>query len=428
MANKIAELEWTKKELQRAKDGLEVRVAERTAELSTTTEKLMRSRRRIVNTQEELRKGVAQQLHGPVQNRLLVATHWLQTARKAMGPDMAESAAHLDKAANLIDAINQDDLRSVVRRLHPSLIRVSLEASLRSMVSEFQRSFDVNVHLNGHGTAIEEPWRTGLPEDLRMAIYRVAEEAFSNVLKHANATKVDITLDCPSDRKITVTISDDGCGFDVEASTASFGILSMEDYCGALSGTLQINSEVGKGTTIIASFPVSVKRPRSTTYNRNDTFKDTVRTWPSHGNGNGSSAEHSTNLDGAAVTTLVVVDDQPDFCGLVEDLLKPYNEFKILAKGHDGSTALRLLEELRPDVVLLDVEMPGLHGLDATSEIRSRFPDVRVVLMSAYHQREDLEGDLGSGFVDFIPKAEFSVNRFMQACRRTDGALALIAD
>ncbi len=143
LANKIAELEWTKKQLQKSKDELEVRVAERTAELSTTAEQLMSSRRRIVNNQEELRKGVAQQLHGPVQNRLLVATHWLHTARKAMGPEMAETATHIEKAANLIDTINQDDLRSVVRRLHPSLIRVSLEASLRSMVSEFQRSFNV---------------------------------------------------------------------------------------------------------------------------------------------------------------------------------------------------------------------------------------------------------------------------------------------
>ncbi len=259
-----------------------------------------------------------------------------------------------------------------------------------------------------------------------MAIYRVAEEAFSNVLKHARATRVDMVLDCPSDNKVTLTISDNGCGFDAEAATPSFGILSMEDYCGAVGGTVKIESAIAKGTSIIASFPLAAKKPRSTAYNDNDTLDGLAPALPSNGNGNGSSTKYPTARNDGKVTTLIVVDDQPDFCGLVEDLLKPYTEFKILAKGHDGSTALRLVEELTPDVVLLDVEMPGLHGLNAASKIRSRYPDMRVVLMSAYHQREDLEGDLDSGSVEFISKAEFSVNRFRQACRRTSSAPALV--
>ena len=118
------------------------------------------------------------------------------------------------------------------------------------------------------------------------------------------------------------------------------------------------------------------------------------------------------------VTTLLVVDDQPDFCELIKDLLKPYEEFQILACSHNGLTALKMVEELQPDVVLLDIEMPALHGLDTGNIIHSRFPTVKVVLMSAHHQRESMTDAIPSAAVDFIGKAEFSVNRILQACRK----------
>ena len=74
----------------------------RAAELDRSNEQLARSRRRIVNAQEELRKGVAQHLHGQVQNRLLVATHWLNAAQDEMGFIAPKSVQHLRKAAQLV--------------------------------------------------------------------------------------------------------------------------------------------------------------------------------------------------------------------------------------------------------------------------------------------------------------------------------------
>ena len=143
LAQKIHERELIEEALQKAKEELEIRVEMRTNELTSATEQLAHSRRRVVNSQEDLRKAVAQQLHGPVQNRLLVATHWLRTAQDNIGAVTGETAEKISKAAHLIDEINQGDLRAAVRRLHPSLIRISLEASLRSLAAEFTGSVDV---------------------------------------------------------------------------------------------------------------------------------------------------------------------------------------------------------------------------------------------------------------------------------------------
>ncbi len=423
LARNIIELERAREALQKSNEELELkvlertalletRVLERTAELTQTTEQLRQSRRRVVHAQEDLRKEVARLLHGPVQNRLLVATSWLRTARDALGINPKSSSENIDNATRLIDEINSADLRSAVRRLHPALIMVSLQASVKSLADEFQGSFQVELHFEHGHKATEDLWQTGLKEELRLAIFRVAEETLTNVLKHSAASRVDLSLEHPRGDLVTLTIRDNGRGFDVNKTVRGFGVLSMEDYCGAVGGSLEVESKVNDGTMIAASFPISMSladRPSAA-----ERVLDGVPPAPSNGNG------HSELSANGEVTTLVVVDDQPDFCALVRELLAPYRQFQVLAEAHDGLSPLRQVEQLRPDVVMLDVEMPGLHGLETANEIQNRFPEVKIVMMSAYHQLEYIENTQLSGHWEFIPKVELSVRRLQQACRELE--------
>ena len=420
LAQKISERE-------RAKEELEIRVQARTSELSIT------GSASYMHAQEQLRKAVAAQLHGPVQNRLLVASHWLHTAQESMPLDMAKSAEHLANAAHLIEEINQGDLRAAMSRLHPSLIRVSLLASLRSLSDQFHNSFQVDVQASGQEADSEELWRSGMPEELRLAIYRVVEEALNNVLKHSEATRVELKLDTPTKDSVTLAVRDNGRGFEPKTTTLGFGIVSMQDYCGAVGGVIDVQSEVGKGTAIVATFPLAKASGGALVHS----FSNGTGNGHHNGNGNG---HHSGNGNGNGhqlekngigattsdpgwswaqeeATTLLIVDDQVDFCGLVRELLRPYQEFRVLGEANDGLTSLGLVEDLQPDVVLLDVEMPGLHGLETAYEIHTRFPEVRIVLMSGYHQKQYMNEALPPGVSDFIPKAEFSVNRLREACK-----------
>jgi CheY-like chemotaxis protein len=85
-------------------------------------------------------------------------------------------------------------------------------------------------------------------------------------------------------------------------------------------------------------------------------------------------------------------------------------DFAIVAEGHDGASAMRLVRDYAPDVLLLDVELPDMHSTQVAEEVHAEHPDVKVVLMSAYYDKAFSEQ---SG-VEYIPKVEFSVSRLRE--------------
>ena len=224
------------------------------SDTEATTDRFGLPEHRLVTAQEDLRKRLAEQFHGRIQNRLSVAATWLRMARESIEYGYGNVAARLADAEDLLHYINRNDLGAVVKELSPPLIRSSLEGTIMAMVDEFRTDIEISVHVSGAGDTTPEMWRRGLPEALRLTIYRVAEEAMNNVLKHSMATTFDIELDSPANETVVLRIRDNGLGFSVPNTSPGFGIHTMRDYCIAAGGSLQISSEVGRGTTVTVSF------------------------------------------------------------------------------------------------------------------------------------------------------------------------------
>jgi len=233
-------------------------IVDRRREYEKGLEELMESRHRIMLVHEQTRKEVAGLLHGRVQSRLVVLGHWLKETQDLLKDGPKEAVESLEQANKLLREIRDQELRSITRQLYPSIIRTGLPSALNSLADRFRGMFDVDLEIDKDIAEVESPMRPSLNESLRLTLYRIAEEALSNVAKHAQAGEARVTLRLLPKQEVLLVVGDNGQGFEPSKARQGQGLLSMEDYATALGGTIEVKSGIGKGTTVVASFPVSL--------------------------------------------------------------------------------------------------------------------------------------------------------------------------
>lgn len=248
------------KELQRSRDELELRVRERTAELSRANEELRGVPSRLIAAQEEERKRLAGELHDSIGQTLAALKFGVETvlSRRDKGDPYG--------AMNILDQFvptlqrSIDETRSIYMGLRPkTLEEMGLVATLDWFIREFRRLYP-DPHIEPELEVKEEE----IPEDLKIALFRIIQEALGNVAKHSRAEWVDLSLRANGEA-IELTICDDGIGMDLDyiltTSTAkSLGLTGMKERAELFGGRLDIESAPGEGTAIRASWPVRSDR------------------------------------------------------------------------------------------------------------------------------------------------------------------------
>jgi len=101
---------------------------------------------------------------------------------------------------------------------------------------------------------------------------------------------------------------------------------------------------------------------------------------------------------------VLLADDNAQFRFVLRRLLERDPEISVVAEASDGDEALRLVEEHEPDVVLMDISMPGLDGLEATFELKARFPDLTVLMLSVGDKDQEIAAGLASGASEYLLK------------------------
>jgi NarL family two-component system sensor histidine kinase LiaS len=150
------------------------------------------------------------------------------------------------EAERLMDEVRQE-LNDLIHQLRPvALEDEDLASALRQYVTEWahQNDIKVDVRIHGEGTC---------PLEVEHALFRIAQEALSNIARHSHARRAELALACGTDA-ITLTLSDDGRGFDTSAPTSGLGLRSMRERAEALGGKLTIESAPGQGTRISVSY------------------------------------------------------------------------------------------------------------------------------------------------------------------------------
>jgi signal transduction histidine kinase len=215
----------------------------------------------LVAIQESVRRDTADYLHGHVQSKLLALSMGLSNHQKLLAQNPAEAYRLLERIQTELQRVQDEDLRQVSRELYPAIIKMGLAPAMRSLISRFSDSIEIDLIIDADVLALDTADKTRLPEKQRLGIYRIAEEALNNVLKHAGANSIVVSLIYDSSDRLVLSVSDDGRGFDPVSITNCHGLVMMSDYAEAIGGKADMNSSVGQGTTITLVIPL--KSPES---------------------------------------------------------------------------------------------------------------------------------------------------------------------
>lgn len=212
----------------------------------------------ITRGQEEERKRLARELHDETVQDLIALGHRVEMARRALERDPAQVAERLDELKALIHE-TVTDVRRFTRALRPIYLEdLGLLPALEMLVHDIATKANIEAEFHVSGPARR------LPEELELTVYRIAQEALSNVVQHARASRVDVGLRFTAG-EVTLEIVDDGQGFDVPdrpeelARAGHFGLLGMRERAALVGGRLELASVPGQGTRVAAHLPVEAE-------------------------------------------------------------------------------------------------------------------------------------------------------------------------
>jgi signal transduction histidine kinase len=203
--------------------------------------------RQLMTVQENERRSLARELHdelGQRCNAIRVEAAYIQRAH-----DPAEIHAAADRAAASAETLYQH-VRDLLRRLRPAeLDELGLVAALQALCESWEMRSGVAcifLHDGSFG---------GVGEQTATALYRVAQEGLTNVMRHGHATRVRVDLRRGADGELQLKVEDDGCGFDTRRHNRGLGLLGAQERAAALGGSLRIDSQPGNGTRVALTLP-----------------------------------------------------------------------------------------------------------------------------------------------------------------------------
>jgi len=204
--------------------------------------------RRVVSAQEEERRRLALELHDETGQALTSILLGLKAIGGAKTKEEAEQA-EAEVRTLVVQALQ--DVRALAVELRPSALD---DFGLGSAVERLAQTFQER---SGIETTMQTTLETRLPPEVETVLYRVVQEALSNVVKHAEADRVSIVIG-QRDGRVVATIDDDGRGFaEADVREDALGLVGMRERLALVGGTLEIESTPGAGTTVAAQVPVA---------------------------------------------------------------------------------------------------------------------------------------------------------------------------
>ena len=212
----------------------------------------------ITKAQEEERKRLARELHDEVSSSLLLLTQGLDAIISSNRP--RQSQALKEKLETLHSQVVEalEYVRRYAQDLRPRILDdLGLLPALEWIADDVEKNYGIKAHVEVTGN------ERSVPAEVQLLLFRIAQEALTNIRRHAEASTAMVKLEFGDDT-ITMTVSDNGKGFELPprmedlAKVGRLGLMGMSERARLLRGTLEIKSELNKGTQVVAKVPLPV--------------------------------------------------------------------------------------------------------------------------------------------------------------------------
>ena len=300
----------------------------------------------------EERNRIARELHDSVTQNLYTVATISDTI-----PDIWET--HPEETHKALDNLRRlsrgalAEMRILLLELRPSSL---LEKSLGQLLQQLGEGVEGRSRIQITTSIVGDQV---FPDDVQIALYRISQEALNNVIKHSEATQATIGLYCMPDQ-VTLGMRDNGRGFDMETMDyGGFGLENMQERARQIDAKLDIKSEINNGT--------EMNEP-----------KTPIRVL--------AVDDHELLRDGIRLSLLKEVD------------------IELVAEARSGEDALHKCDQLIPDVVLMDMQLPHMDGIAATRAIKEAHPSIQVLVLTSFVEKELVQGAIQAGAIGYLTK------------------------
>lgn len=279
------------------------------------------------------------------------------------------------------------DVREAILGLRESsrVDRALLE-SLRIYVERFSRQSGVETTIDS-----KLDHELALPPQCEVQVIRVIQEALTNVRKHSGARSAVVRIS-ETPESTTFVVEDDGHGFDpgtVLADREGFGLHSMRERMRLVNGRIAFDSARGRGTRVVIGVPVHRPMPP-------------LDVSPL-GNGGGARAGSRTPQSSTPIRVLLV-DDQPLLRHALAALIDEQDDLMVVGEAETGLEGVEKAYALMPDLVVMDVEMPVMDGVEAARLIREQLPAIKVIMLTVSEEDDHLFEAIRAGAHGYLLK------------------------